>query len=213
MQKNNITTGENFDSLITVLMNYDIHKDVLSETPHRRFLDLALVPVYLNGISDEKGIRLLTEKEYSHSSGNDEFLFKLGDQNYKRMMGLKVFSLNDFVKSTNNPLFEEDGPDILFEKELDDIYIITNKYFLFGARIMYDKDFMFKVGEFLKGDFYIIPSSVNEILVFSTKFAESIDYLKCIIKEVNESCLESTDLILSDNLYRYYCDKHEICIE
>lgn len=63
MQKNNITTGENFDSLITVLMNYDIHKDVLSETPHRRFLDLALVPVYLNGISDEKGIRLLTEKE------------------------------------------------------------------------------------------------------------------------------------------------------
>ena len=53
MQKNNLTTGEIFESLITVLINYDRNKDVLHKTPHRRFLDLALVPVLIKNIDIE----------------------------------------------------------------------------------------------------------------------------------------------------------------
>ena len=80
MEKRKITTDELFDSLITVLINYERNKDILSETPHRRFLDLALVPVLLNKKENIFPLPLIVEGSIEYDN------LKLLDKDEKWLM-------------------------------------------------------------------------------------------------------------------------------
>ena len=82
------------------------------------------------------------------------------------------------------------------------MYVLTNEKKQFGAAtILYDnelKDF----SERIESDFYIIPSSVHEVIIIPSKFVDSSDSLDEMICEVNSSQVPLVD-ILSDHAYKY----------
>ena len=59
------------------------------------------------------------------------------------------------------------------------------------------------------GDFYILPSSVHELIVSTDMPPED---LKDMVREVNDSEYVDEDELLSYNIYRYDHEKKEVVI-
>lgn len=89
--------------------------------------------------------------------------------------------------------------DMIEEKEIDKdgLYLITNEKKFYGSGAIADTEYLKKIYEKL-GDFFIIPSSVHEILVTKQGTPEA---LKEMVKDVNKT-LEPKD-ILSDSVYAF----------
>ena len=52
------------------------------------------------------------------------------------------------------------------------------------------------------GDMYIIPSSINEVIVISAKYVTDRKELDLLVEEVNEAAV-SKEEVLSDHVYYY----------
>lgn len=87
------------------------------------------------------------------------------------------------------------------------MYVITNKEQTNGAAVLLDKEYLNEVHDQL-GDYYIIPSSVHEILVMPMNLLVSPDFdidrqhLNSMIAEVNNQEVRYKD-ILSWQAYKY----------
>ena len=64
------------------------------------------------------------------------------------------------------------------------------------------KNLMDEIADFFKEDFYILPSSVNEVLLFPESKAHPKEKLDKMIQEINRDYLEPEDY-LSDHAYYY----------
>lgn len=78
---------------------------------------------------------------------------------------------------------------------------------LYGASAMVHRDIMKKLSEKFKGDFYILPSSIHEIICIPAYDVTS--ELSPMIREVNDSMLGEYER-LSDHPYIYRRDKDEV---
>lgn len=85
------------------------------------------------------------------------------------------------------------------------LYIVTNKSKTFGAASLLLPHIMEKIGEFL-GSFYVLPSSIHEVLVIPASSAMETSELIGMVRQINETELLPEE-VLSDNIYLY--DKDE----
>ena len=92
-------------------------------------------------------------------------------------------------------------------------YILTNRIKRFGATVMLYADPLELAAEQLKGDFYVLPSSIHELLLISTQYG-SPDAFRAMVKEVNQEFAdrEEEKTWLSDNIYLYKRDSKKLCV-
>lgn len=88
------------------------------------------------------------------------------------------------------------------EIEGDESYTLSNKELLYGASSMVYKGVLEKIGNKLKSSYYIIPSSVHELMIVSTKHAPKVNKILETLKEGNESYVCKHEY-LSDRLFMY----------
>lgn len=87
--------------------------------------------------------------------------------------------------------------------------VVTNDKGINGAASLFYPGIMDKIGsEIVYGNYYILPSSIHEVLVVPDTIIESPDELKQIIKAVNKEAVAPEEQ-LSDELY-YYDTKNKI---
>lgn len=189
------------DRIVFKLINFERNKELLETVPYKKYLDLAIV--YYISVKEDIF-------EYASILINNSHL-KLWNKTLEEIDDLAVkntpFILKPELKSMGQTLKE-----IMFnsdENEFDEedfencyMYVLTNEKKQFGAAtILYDnelKDF----SERIESDFYIIPSSVHEVIIIPSKFVDSSDSLDEMICEVNSSQVPLVD-ILSDHAYKY----------
>lgn len=82
----------------------------------------------------------------------------------------------------------------------ENMYVISNPFGLLGSGVFGDTDFLKKVHGQL-GDFYILPSSIHEVIVVSTSVGSLTD-LQAMVKEINETEVKPEDR-LSDDVYKF----------
>lgn len=97
--------------------------------------------------------------------------------------------------------------------EFPPMYIATNRQLLYGAVCILYPDVQEDIAQRLGSDFYILPSSVHEIIAVP---AESLDIshaesLKAIVGGINRSELAYEE-VLSDNVYYYSREKHTLSL-
>lgn len=86
-----------------------------------------------------------------------------------------------------------------------DMTVVSNIFLLYGAAVLLRKDVLESIyRKYGCSDFYIIPSSVHEIITLKIQEYTDIEYLKSCIKEVNSlKDVVPDDEWLSDSLYLY----------
>ncbi len=85
----------------------------------------------------------------------------------------------------------------------DDImFVLTNSLRSFGAVCILYEDILFHIGNLLRENFYILPSSIHEVIIIPESQAPCKETLNEMIVEINESQVEREE-VLSDHVYYY----------
>ena len=189
------------DRIVFKLINFERNKELLDTVPYKKYLDLAIV-YYISVKEDifECASILINNSHLKLWNKTLEEIDELAVKNTPFILKPELKSMGQTLKeimfnSDDNEFNEED-----FENCY--MYVLTNEKKQFGAAtILYDnelKDF----SERIESDFYIIPSSVHEVIIIPSKFVDSSDSLDEMICEVNSSQVPLVD-ILSDHAYKY----------
>ena len=94
----------------------------------------------------------------------------------------------------------------VYEDSAFPMYVATNVSKLNGACILLYDGVLEKFAEKIGGDFYILPSSVHEVLFVPANGDMDARYLIQMVREVNATQV-APDEVLSDNVYLYHADK------
>lgn len=89
------------------------------------------------------------------------------------------------------------------------MYIATNQNKTYGAGILLYDGLLDTVAEKL-GNFYVLPSSVHELIIVPEKFGHPFE-LKQMVEEINGAEVPAEE-ILSDKCYCYDAQAHELKI-
>lgn len=112
----------------------------------------------------------------------------------------------------NEPLSIKNMDEIMYEMtggfvgSVDDpqspMWIATNESRFNGASAMAYSDFMEQATEKLEGSFYILPSSIHEVIMIPDSFGMKAQELKAMVTSINASeiCPEEK---LTDNVYHF----------
>lgn len=96
-------------------------------------------------------------------------------------------SMLEMMFSTGTPLKE-------FKPSGDPMNVVTMDSHMYGAGLLFCEEFFVQM-EKKFGEFYILPSSVNELIIAPKQRGTSRDKLTQIVKEVNASVVDENDFL------------------
>ena len=200
-------------NLFMKLSAADKNADVLEHTPHITKEDLALTfhimldqgekgtatTMITDKMMDAYGVDL--EKLYQDALHNSPVIAPAQIENMGEV--LERMMLED-MKAAGAPaeVIQEMEKDLQETSRDNPMTVITNDRSTDGAAAIFYPGVMDQVGERLNGDYFILPSSVHEILVVPDDGNISFRELTDMVKEVNRTQVAPEDR-LTDQVYHY----------
>ena len=208
------------DKISFKLVNAEKNKNRLKTMTHRMFLDLAITyDVRVTEINDAVGSVAVTNDMMKAWDVTEEQLYELALQNAVKQDRGVVKPLESLMQEWFGGDAETDEKDhtykdfdISIAEEIQEtaLYVATNQSKTNGASIMLFPNFPDTVGMLL-GDYFVLPSSIHEILLLPADGAmESSELLK-MVHEVNATAVEAEE-VLSENIYRYDVAKKTLSV-
>ena len=117
-------------------------------------------------------------------------------------------ALMDMTEIVNSMIFGGE-PENLFHEKLDvemienPMFCLTNERKMNGASLLLQEDIRKQIGECLGCDYFVLPSSIHEVLILPDTGAFEVQELNAMVKEVNETQVERQEQ-LSDKVQ--FCD-------
>ncbi|SFP74730.1 hypothetical protein SAMN04487928_10783 [Butyrivibrio proteoclasticus] len=71
--------------------------------------------------------------------------------------------------------------------ENGDVFVLSNPDRLYGGRLLYDIDKLSELADKLGKCFYIIPSSIHELILIRSKLDLELDFIRQMVHEVNRT--------------------------
>lgn len=184
------------------LINAEQNKEQLEETPHRTFLDLAVVYYIVVDRLKNQGIStILIRNKYLEMWGqNEENLYQEAMLNM-RSDGAPCFDSIETVIKHILPdaagLWEDEG----YQSDTG-IYILTNQRKCYGASEILDRNTLRTVADKIGDRFIVLPSSLHEVIVLKPDNAAEYGKLADMVREVNVTQVSEEER-LSDHVYVY----------
>ena len=185
------------------LINYEKNREMLLEVPHKRFLDLAIVYyIAFEDMPNGHASILIHNDLMKMWEKTADDLHKEASKNtpYYRMGNIMDMSL----------IMKELRLEAETEAETGFMYILTNSENFFGASTILYPNVLKQFAEKMETDFYIIPSSVHEVLLIPYTEGDA-DALSWIVNEVNQVVIKQQEY-LSDSVYKFSRETGEISI-
>ena len=198
------------------LVNAERNKEMLSDMPHIRILDLALVFYVLLNI-DKDGTQTIAVRNYMQDiwKVSTETLYEEAKQNTSRLFPCDIKPMRDIIREMMELEMDKDSVDEYFDMMPEEdvpveMYVISNKFRISGAVAIFYKDVLKNLANQLDCDLYILPSSTHEtILLPVTESNMNVEGLREMVQEVNRTqVLEQEQL--SDNVYIYIRSKDRV---
>ena len=186
--------------IIMRLVNYDKNKEILAECPHIRYHDLAVSFRWL-AHQDEIGIStaLISNKELERWGISLDQLFEDAIRNTELMFPVQINRLRDVMASKG----------MVTDTGEFDLYLITNRQGINGATCILYHNVLRDFAEIYQRSFYLLPSSIHEMMICFDDEQISIDMLLSLVREANHIVVTMGE-VLSDNIYYYDHDKDEL---
>lgn len=177
------------------VVNTALNHELLENVPHIPFCDLSVVFYVL--VDNNASITVNNSFMTIWGVDTDE-LFETAKSNTQRLLGGEVMPMSDIIASIPNSMTEVRLPG----PEDCGMYVATNREKVNGAAVFLYDSLLSEFSEKIGKDFYIIPSSIHELIFLADSFGREPEELREMISEVNAKCVEPEE-VLSDNVYRY----------
>ena len=184
------------------LVNTGKNEGLLLERPHRDYLDLSLMyyaRIECSGPEECGTVQICNG--HMHLWGVDEkTLFQAAWKNMQDAEDAAFESMEDIVSA----FFHCPGQNLDTGGPADvQMYVLGSTGRVYGAVHMCNPEALQMASERMGGDFWILPSSVHELILVPLHQAEAgAQGLAEIVREVNDTKVEPQD-ILSYHVYRY----------
>ena len=203
------------DRICFKLVNREKNAELLTDTPYVEYQDLAVV-FYILVSKDKSSITSITVRNsLMNMWGMDaDILYHLAKKNTQRLFRGRVSSMmevmTEIIYDSADALDEEMMETFfdmnVYEDSAFPMYVATNVFKMNGACILLYDGVLKKFAEKIGSDFYILPSSVHEVIFVPANGDMDARYLIQMVKEVNATEV-APDEVLSDNVYIYHADK------
>lgn len=187
------------------LINREKNEEFLRKAVSTSFYDLGVV-YYVERVDkyETEYAMLISKKHLEIWNVSENTIIECAKQNIKR---------NPICIETLGSLLRITSPKISVEEKArkEELYIVTNNGRSYGACEVFRKEVQEKLRDILKGNFYIIPSSVHEMIIIPEQYGVPKEELKRMVKEINITSV-TTEEVLSDNIYFYDFSKEKISL-
>lgn len=187
--------------LVPRLVNADMNAALLDGSPHTLIEDLAVIYCVLLDQSEDGTASVTVTNE----------LMNMWNTTVEELHEIAVANLSDIIPSTFRGMTEvmsemmsmskEDMEMLDIPTDEEQMYVLTNTMKLNGAAALLDKKMMNEIVETF-GEFFILPSSIHEVLIVPAKPGMTAENLENIVREVNTTQVQLEDK-LSDYVYIY----------
>ncbi|MEE1229370.1 MAG: DUF5688 family protein [Lachnospiraceae bacterium] len=183
------------------LINYEKNQELLMNSPFLKLYDLAISFRWVSSV-DEDGISsaMVTKEDLSEWGISIKDLYAAARRNTEFMFSAKILPLQ-------NMLPEE------LRTEEDDVpmFVLTNEVSLNGATVILYEGLLEKLGEKLQEGFYILPSSLHEMIMIPEHAVEDPQFLARLVHDANRTVVDPKD-ILSDCVYYYQPSQNRLLL-
>lgn len=184
-------------SLFVKLVNTERNESLVEQSISKEFLDLsAVVRVVLKMDKEGMASMALSKGDAEILGMTEEEIYAAALANTLRLFPPKLMNLGRYVEMSI-------GGKLLFGEDEVTTYILTNQKEVDGAFYLMSPEVVGAIAEALEDDLYILPCSVNEVLlVRASELEDGVDELKEMVRDVNETIVSEKD-ILSYSVYYY----------
>lgn len=192
----NLTNYEHVkENIVYKLVHLEKNHKMLEDVPYEQFLDLAQVCYVLLEVKGcGTATILITNKLLGLWGVGKEDVFARARENTQNILPVQFYNMQCVIQKLSG-----ETPNTIAG---DGMYFLSNTRGNLGAAALLYEGVLEKIANYLDEDYYIIPSSVHEVIILPVSFMESREYLDELIQEVNAHHVE-TDEVLSDHAYYY----------
>ena len=200
------------DHLFIRVSAVEANKELLENVPHKTYEDLAVTYHIATNIGEDGIASTTINQQILESYGvSQEQLHADALANSEKLFPAKVESLGAVMRrmmSTDmlaTGMSQEDVDMMMDGMGLDDsnpMTVVSNDRSMNGAAVLFYPGQMDHVAEKMEGDYFILPSSVHEMLVIPDTGEFAHEELKGMVTEINATQVEPQDR-LTDEVYHY----------
>ncbi len=186
------------------LVSAEMNCEGLAKKPHRIMEDLAITyNVFLDNFEGGQASVQVTNEMLEKWGVDEEELHERAIENLAVLMPGELKGMTEVMLEMlpgADGVTAEDVERMMGEDEK--MFVLTNVAKTFGATAILDEKLMKEVAERIGEDFYVLPSSVHELLLVKGNGSDETEALKSMVAEVNDSQVDPQDR-LSYSVYRY----------
>jgi len=177
-------------------INYDMNRDLLKEIPHKCYLDLAIV-CYCNIVDDRigKGTILIRNEHLDIWKVEQDTVVRDSLQNMQVIFPADVINMADLLKE----LYSDPAQLICGKLPM---YVLTTKARMYGAAAILYNGQLEEIAREVEDDFYLLPSSIHEIIIVPKQYVADENYLSQMVDEINQEQVDIEE-VLSNHAYLY----------
>lgn len=199
------------NNLFCSIVNTEMSSELLKSVPHREMLDLSIIYRLRLKSPLKDGMfanTIVTNVMLEEWGVDEEQLFMAAKSNNDEDFQFKVENIIDLLKDKG---LLEDCSDVKADEVK--LYVISNNMATYGANAILHKALFKTVSDIFNDDLFILPSSINELIVLPVGYADDTEVGRLVemVKEVNNTQVAPEDL-LSYNVYKYSAKDGEIMI-
>ena len=200
------------ENLFIRVSDADRNQEMLSKVPHTRVENLAITyHIFANSGADGIASAIVNNEMMKLFGISKDQLHQDALENSPKVFPVKIESMDKMMENMmRNDMraagIKEEDIDQMMEEMYQNmavpLTIVTNEQMLDGASVLFYPGQMDQIGELLKGDYYILPSSTHEMLVLPDNGEMTSRELKHMVMEVNNSEVRPEEK-LADEVYHY----------
>lgn len=174
------------EHIVYKLIRRDANEELLKQIPYEPFLDLAVVYyIQIDNTRFGSAAIQIRNEHLRYWRVEKEEIRRLAGKNTPRIYPVQIQQIVRFM------------------------YVATNEQCSLGAAVMRYPDFREKVRGMIGEGFYILPSSIHEVILVPESFGMEPERMQEMVKEINQIGVAPEE-VLSDSVY--YSDGEEIRI-
>ena len=198
--------------IVYKLINTEKNKELLNDIPHIEFLDLSIVFQYLVTQEELGMAAILIHNVHQKLWGvSIEDLYQAAKENTHTLLEYEIKSMSEVLCEIREEegLGESDDDYMMEISGSVPIYVLSNKQRVEGAACMLYSDLLHHFSDKIGKSFFIIPSSIHELLLLPADHDVEDLEVKRMIKEINDTQVSAKE-ILSYSLYFYDRQSEEV---
>ena len=191
------------DKLAMEVVSAETNKELLETVPHKDMEDMAVVYRFVISSGEEgRASVLITNKMLENYGVTPEQLHADALENAPQLKPMEIKGMSEVIAEMMGVEQAELMGIYPVAPEDEQIFVASVPDKVHGAGVLAYQDFMDKAAERAGGDFFILPSSIHEILIVPDNGKMDLKSLESMVREVNATQVAPSDK-LTDNVYHY----------